>query len=68
MNRFENLIRDHYGTLKQFHRDLKINHITAANYMREPERMQVRFIQRLARRLNITEAEILNTIVGEGEE
>lgn len=69
MNHFQRVIYDHYGTMKRFYRDMKINHITAAGYLRDPDKMQMRFIRKLSERTGISVVEIIGEkIVGEGEE
>jgi len=69
MTNFEYQMRNHYGTLKQFREDMKINHITAARYFKDPDRIQLRFFKRLADKTGIPiETLISDKIVGEGEE
>jgi len=69
MTNFEYQMRNHYGTLKQFREDMKINHITAARYFKDPDRIQLRFFKRLATKTGIPiETLISDKIVGEGEE
>lgn len=64
MNHFQHIILDHYGTMKQFKDDMKINHVTAARYLRDPDRMQVRFVKRLSKQTGIP----VTKLIGEGEE
>ena len=58
------IISERYGTLKQFAEDNGIGQITARRYMRDPDRMTVRFAKMLAAKTNTT----VSKIIGEGEE
>jgi len=58
------LIGEHFGTLKEFAEQMKICHVTAGRYLRNPEKMQVRFVRLLAKKIGSTTCKIIS----EGEE
>lgn len=58
------IVEDHYGTLSEFARDMKITHKTARKYMVDPRSMRIDFVQKLSRKIGKN----IIPVISEGEE